>query len=144
MHRAAEFSPAPSRVPVLVLCAAACVGAGVRAEAVGPPRVSLTQAPLVMRLSKDEFRIAFGVDGERCFPNGCHGLIRYRVQWTAEDGTARSEIKRVNYAVWPRARRSVAVDRQYFDTAEGEHTTEIVTVRVDLITCDGGADSHGL
>jgi hypothetical protein len=133
-----------ARVPAIMLYAAACLGGSVRAAAADPPRVSLTQAPLVMRLSKDEFRIAFGVDGARCFPNGCHGLIRYRVHWTAADGTARSEVKRVNYAVFPRARRSVAVDRQYFDTAEGEHTTEIVTVSVDVITCDRGADSHTL
>jgi hypothetical protein len=124
------------------LCALAG-SVGVRA-APGPPRVSLTQAPLVMRLGKDEFRIAFAINGEHCFPSGCHGLIRYRVHWTAADGTVRSEIKRVNYAIVPRAHRSIAVDRQYFDTAEGEHTTEIVTVSVDRITCDQGAGSRTL
>jgi hypothetical protein len=41
---------------------------GVGTAAPPQPLVSLTQAPLVMRLSKDEFRIAFCVNGERCFP----------------------------------------------------------------------------
>jgi hypothetical protein len=27
------------------------------------------------------------------------------------------------------------VDRQYLDTAEGAHTTEVLDVRVDRITC---------
>ena len=30
--------------------------------------------------------------------------------------------------------RTIAVDRQYFDTAEGQHTTDVVKVRVDAIT----------
>jgi hypothetical protein len=119
------------------------VSVGVGDAAPVRPLVSLTQAPLVMRLSKDEFRIAFGVNGERCFPSGCRGLIRYRVNWKTEDGLTRSEIKRVNYAVYPHARRSITVDRQYFDTAEGEHTTDIVSVSVDLITCNEEAVSRG-
>jgi hypothetical protein len=125
-------------IPVYLV---ALVSVGVAAPV--QPLVSLTQAPLVMRLSKDEFRIAFGVNGERCFPSGCRGSIRYRVNWKTEDGLTRSEIKRVNYAVYPHARRSVAVDRQYFDTAEGEHTTDIVSVSVDLITCHERAGSRG-
>ncbi len=40
----------------------ACIAA--TAAAAANPRVSLTQSPLVMRLSKDEFRIAFGISGE--------------------------------------------------------------------------------
>lgn len=127
-------------IPVYLV---AFVSVGVGAAAPVQPLVSLTQAPLVMRLSKDEFRIAFGVNGERCFPSGCHGLIRYRVNWRTEDGLTRSEMKQVNYAVYPRARRSITVDRQYFDTAEGEHRTDIVSVRVDVITCHEEAGLRG-
>ena len=102
--------------------------------------VSLTQDPVIMRLNKDEFRIAFGINGERCGSNGCSGTIRYRVDWKAADGATRSEIKHVGYTVLPRARRTIAVDRQYFDTAEGQQTTEVVKVRIDAITCRDGAD----
>jgi hypothetical protein len=104
--------------------------------------VSLTQAPLVMRLNKDEFRIAFGINGERCGANGCSGMIRYRVDWKTPDGATRSEIKHVSYNVSPRAPRTIAVDRQYFDTAEGRHTTDVVRVRIDGITCRDGADQR--
>jgi hypothetical protein len=100
--------------------------------------VSLTQDPLVMRLNKDEFRIAFGINGERCRQNGCNGMIRYRVDWKTADGTIRSEIKHVNYIVSPLAPRTIAVDRQYFDTAEGQHTTDVVKVSIDAITCRDG------
>lgn len=92
-----------------------------------------------MRISKDEFRIAFGVNGERCAESGCHGLIHYRVSWKADDGTNRSEDKQVSYAIAPHSQRSIAVDRQYFDTAEGAHTTEVVTVSIAKITCHPGA-----
>jgi hypothetical protein len=102
--------------------------------------VSLTQDPLVMRLNKDEFRIAFGINGERCGDNGCSGMIRYRVDWRAADGTTRSELKHVNFTVLPRAPRTIAVDRQYFDTAEGQHTTEVVKVSIDGITCHQGSE----
>ena len=88
-----------------------------------------------LRLSKDEFRIAFGINGEKCLPQGCHGSIRYRVNWKTEDGVSRSESKQVSYTVSPHAARAIAVDRQYFDTAEGEHLTDIVEVSVDAITC---------
>ena len=101
--------------------------------------VSLTQDPLIMRLNKDEFRIAFGINGERCGANGCSGMIRYRVDWRTADGATRSEIKNVSYTVAPRTRRTIAVDRQYFDTAEGQHTTEVLKVTVDAITCRDGA-----
>jgi hypothetical protein len=97
--------------------------------------VSARSKPLVMRLSKDEFRIAFGINGEKCLPNGCHGSIRYRVNWKTEDGVSHSESKQVSYTVSPHTARAIAVDRQYFDTAEGEHTTDIVAVSVDAITC---------
>jgi hypothetical protein len=98
------------------------------------PSVSLTQEPLIMRLNKDEFRIAFGINGERCGANGCSGMIHYRVDWKTADGMTRSERKHVSYTVSPLAPRTIAVDRQYFDTAEGQNTTDIVRVRVDEIT----------
>jgi hypothetical protein len=118
------------------------IGIAVSATAASTPLISLTQSPLVMRLSKDEFRIAFGINGERCSANGCHGLIRYRVQWKTDDGVTRSEVKRVDYTVFAHTGRSIAVDRQYFDTAEGQHTTEIVAVNVDLITCHDGTQAR--
>jgi hypothetical protein len=104
---------------------------------------SLTQTPVVMRLSKDEFRIAFGIDAAHCASSqaGCSGVIRYRVDWKTEDGTTRSELKRVNYVVAPRTGRSLVVDRQYFDTSEAAHTTDVVKVSVDLITCADGSEA---
>jgi hypothetical protein len=107
-----------------------------------PRSVSLTQEPLVMRLNKDEFRIAFGINGERCGKRGCSGMIHYRVDWKTADGTTRSEIKHVNYSVSPQARRTIAVDRQYFDTAEGQHTTDVVKVSVAAITCRDGVEAR--
>jgi len=80
--------------------------------------VLLTGAPVVMRLNKDEFRIVFGIEGKSCV-HGCSGSVRYRVDWKASDGTARSEQKEVSYVVAPEAARTIAVDRQYLDTAEG-------------------------
>jgi hypothetical protein len=109
---------------------------GVDAQAAPPPQsaVSLTQAPLVMRLSKDEFRVAFGINGEKYFPSGCRGSLRYRVVWKTEDGLTRYEVRRVNFVVLPNSRRTIVVDRQYFDTAEGAHWIQVVSVNVDLIT----------
>jgi hypothetical protein len=126
-----------STLPLLaVLTMSASAGAAPAPR--GP--VSLTQDPLVMRLNKDEFRIAFGINGERCGANGCSGVIRYRVDWKTADGTTRSEVKQVGYSVSPLAARTIAVDRQYFDTAEGRHTTDVVKVRVDAITCRDGVE----
>jgi hypothetical protein len=88
-----------------------------------------------MRLSKDEFRIAFGLAAAGCAANGCNGVIHYRVDWKTDDGTMRSELRRVSYSVLPRYTRAITVDRQYFDTAEGAHTTAIVKVSVGSITC---------
>lgn len=113
--------------------------ASTAAEAASAERsVTLTQAPLVMRLNKDEFRIVFGIDGGRCGTRGCSGRIQYRVNWQTPDGTARSEVRHVNYTVLPSAGRTIAVDRQYFDTAEGQNTTDVVRVSVDAITCLDG------
>jgi hypothetical protein len=100
---------------------------------------SLTQDPLVMRLSKDEFRIAFGVNATGCVSNGCNGVIRYRIKWRTEDGSVNSEFKHVSYIVVPRSSRTITVDRQYLDTSEGAHTTNVIAVTVDSITCTEGA-----
>jgi hypothetical protein len=118
------------------------IGTGASVVSASDRSVSLTQDPVVMRLHKDEFRIAFGINTEHCAQNGCNGVIRYRVDWKTEDGTSRTEVKQVNYNVSPRQNRVITVDRQYFDTAEGAHTTDIVKVSVDRITCLDGADSH--
>ena len=88
-----------------------------------------------MRLNKDEFRIAFAINGESCAPSGCEGMIHYRVDWRTTDGRSHSDQKRVAYSIPPRVAHTIAVDRQYFDTAESAHTTEIVKVVVDQITC---------
>jgi hypothetical protein len=120
----------------LPLIAIVTFGAGAAPASEAP--VSLTQEPVVMRLSKDEFRIVFGIDAERCTSTGGSGVIRYRVDWKTEDGTTHSETKLVNYTVPPRTSRTITVDRQYFDTAEGQHTTDIVKVSVNRITCGGG------
>jgi hypothetical protein len=125
-------------LPALLL---ATLGAAVVASAAERP-VSLSQEPLVMRLSKDEFRIAFGVNAPQAAAAGCNGVIRYRVEWKTEDGTQRSENKLVSYTVAPHASRTITVDRQYFDTSEGMHTTDIVKVRVDSISCIDNGASH--
>jgi hypothetical protein len=125
-----------------LLCSLLLMSAGVQAALAAVPAVSLTQDPLVMRMSKDEFRIAFGIDTVHCSASGCYGVIRYRVTWRAEDGTRGSDVKQVAYAVAPHAPRSIVVDRQYFDTAEAEHTTEITRVSIDRITCRVGAPSR--
>lgn len=103
---------------------------------------SLTQVPLVMRLSKDEFRIAFGLNAPGCASNGCSGVIHYRVKWKTEDGTVMSEFRRVSYHVLPHSSRTITIDRQYFDTAEAVHTTDVVKVTVDTITCLDGVYSN--
>jgi hypothetical protein len=103
---------------------------------------SLIQDPVVMRLSKDEFRIAFGVNTQGCASNGCSGVIHYRVRWKTDDGTAMSEFRRVSYTVVPHSSRTMTVDRQYFDTAEGAHRTDVIKVSVDTITCLDGVYSN--
>jgi hypothetical protein len=118
-------------------------GAGAATAKSSTHSVSLTQDPVVMRLSKDEFRIAFGLNGERCAQNGCNGVIHYRVEWKTEDGATHTDSKRVDYMVSPRAPRAMTVDRQYFDTAEGAHTTDVVKVSIERITCLDGTNSRG-
>jgi hypothetical protein len=118
----------------MFLMIAVTAGTGPVAFAAPPESaVMLTGDPVVMRLSKDEFRIAFGIEGRSC-KQGCNGSVRYRVNWKASDGTARTERKEVQYTVAPGAARTIAVDRQYLDTAEGAHTVDIVDVKVDTIT----------
>jgi hypothetical protein len=122
----------------LSLAALLCLSTG--AGYAGQPgrSASLTQDPLVMRVSKDEFRIAFGIHGASCSTNGCNGVIRYRVDWKAADGLTRRETRRVAYVISPRAPRTIAVDRQYFHRGEGGDTTEIVNVKVNAISCLDG------
>jgi hypothetical protein len=118
----------------MFLVTAIAASAGFAALAAPPEgAVLLTGDPVVMRLNKDEFRIVFGIEGKSCV-HGCSGSVRYWVDWKASDGTARSEQKEVNYVVAPEAARTIAVDRQYLDTAEGAHTVDVVKVRVDTIT----------
>jgi hypothetical protein len=116
-------------------------GAGATAAPASGISVSLNQDPLVMRLNKDEFRIAFAINAEHCAPNGCNGVIHYRVEWKTEDGTTRSEAKLVNYTAPPHANRAMTTDRQYLDTAESAHTTDVIKVSVDKITCLSGIDT---
>ena len=122
---------------MIPLCLIALLAASAGADAADKSArsVSLTQTPLVMRLDKNEFRIAFGINGERCAPTGCQGLIRYRVDWKAVDGVVRSERKQVNYVISPNAGRTIAVGHEVFDAAGGGHVTDIVKVKVDEITC---------
>jgi hypothetical protein len=127
---------------MISLMAMMTLSAGAGAAPASKHSVSLTQDPLIMRVNKDEFRIAFGINGERCGANGCSGMIHYRVDWKTTDGATHSEIKHVSYTVPPRARRTIAVDRQYFDTAEGQHTTDVVKVSIAAITCLDGADER--
>jgi hypothetical protein len=104
------------------------------------PVAVLTHDPLVMRLGKDEFRIAFGLQGVGCARAGCHGRVRYRVNWKTEDGSNHRETREVGYVVVPNSARTITVDRQYFDTSEAAHTTEVVQVLVTQISCLGGAE----
>jgi len=103
--------------------------------------VSLTQNPLVMRVGKDEFRIAFGLDAASCQESGCSGSIRYDATWQTDDGQQSTERKTVAFDIPAGAERSLSVDRHYFDTAEAQHTTQIVGVAVDQISCDSAERS---
>src|ERR1700723_2743108 len=125
----------PMKKIPLALLAVLTMSAAAGAAPPSQRSVSLTQDPVVMRLNKDEFRIAFGINGERCGSAGCSGMIRYRVDWKTADGIAHSETKHLSYLVSPLANRTIAVDRQYFDTAEGQHTTEVVKITIEGITC---------
>lgn len=101
--------------------------------------VKLTQDPLVMRIGKDEFRIAFGLDAATCKDDGCSGQIKYKATWQAEDGTRNSEQKTVGFSIPSGAERSLTTDRSYFDNGEAQHTTQVVSVDVAEISCNADA-----
>jgi hypothetical protein len=119
---------------------AALPAAGAFAQ--GTCSVSLTQDPLVMRLGKDEFRIAFGLDAATCRDGGCSGSIGYTATWATEDGVRSSEHRTVAFDIPGNAQRSLSVDRSYFDTAEAMHTTRVVSVDVDRISCEDKAQAE--
>jgi hypothetical protein len=133
--------PQERQMKLLPLSLIVMTALGASVGAVAAPHaersISITHEPLVMRLNKDEFRIAFGINGEHCGANGGTGLIQYQVDWKIPDGTTRTERKHVSFTVSPLATHTIAVDRQYFDTAEGQHMTDVVKVRIDAITCVG-------
>ena len=97
--------------------------------------VTVTTDPVIIRMDKDEFRIAFGVSGERCEENGCTGAIRYKAAWQTENGQQSVDSKVLSYDIPNGANRSIAVDRHYFDTSEGKHTTNLVQVTVENVSC---------
>jgi hypothetical protein len=97
--------------------------------------VNVTNDPVVIRMDKDEFRIAFGVAGDACAKDGCSGVIRYHAAWRTEDGTESSDNKVLSYEIPSGSKRSIAVDRHYFDTSEGRHTTDLVDVKIDEVSC---------
>lgn len=127
-----------------ILIAASGIVASAAASVAQTPAhpVVLTHDPLVMRLDKDEFRIVFGIGARGCLRRGCSGVIRYRIEWKTEEGVAVTESKRVTYSVAPGAQRTITVDRQYLDTAEGAHTTQVMKVTVERITCAPGVGSQ--
>jgi len=97
--------------------------------------VNINNDPLIMRMSKDEFRIAFGVSGDQCPDGGCAGAIAYEATWRTEDGAEAVDRKMLSYSIPSGAKHSIAVDRHYFDTGEGKHTTELVRVSVSDVSC---------
>jgi hypothetical protein len=103
----------------------------------GKCSVNLSQDPLVMRIGKDEFRIAFGLDAKSCRNGGCAGSIRYNTTWETDDGVRSTEQKTVAFNIPEGAERSLSVDRSYFDTAEAKYTTKVVGVDVSRISCEG-------
>jgi len=124
----------------LMFAMAALPAAGAYA-APGTCSVNLSQDPLVMRVGKDEFRIAFGLDAGACKDAGCSGSISYDTTWETEDGVRSTEGKTVTFNIPDGAERSLSVDRSYFDTAEAKHTTRVVSVNVSRISCDGSAQT---
>jgi hypothetical protein len=126
-------------IGAVLACGLLACGAAAAADSPAAHAAHLTEAPLVMRLGKDEFRIAFSIDAHGCAAHGCYGVIRYRVAWRTEDGTVVSDLKRVTYSVPPHYVRAMTVDRQYFDTAEGAHTTDLLHVTVAGVSYKEGA-----
>jgi hypothetical protein len=97
--------------------------------------VTVTNEPVIIRMNKDEFRIAFGVAGDQCADGGCAGAIRYKATWKTDDGAQSVDSKVLSYDIPSGSKQSIAVDRHYFDTSEGKHTTDLVDVRVDDVSC---------
>ena len=97
--------------------------------------VTVAKDPVIIRMDKDEFRIAFGVSGERCQESGCSGVIRYKAAWRTENGEQSVDTKLLSYDIPNGASQSIAVDRHYFDTSEGKHRTDLVQVTVDDVSC---------
>src|SRR3984885_10356407 len=83
-----------SRFTALAAIGVATLACGACVAAAAERPISLTQKPLVMRLSKNEFRIAFGLKSAQDSPNGCSGVIRYRVAWKTDDGPKPNANKR--------------------------------------------------
>jgi hypothetical protein len=83
--------------------------------------VSLTQDPLVMRVGKDEFRIAFGLDAASCHESGCSGSIQYDATWQPDDGQRITERKTVAFDIPAGAERSLSVDRHYRYSERSTH-----------------------
>lgn len=129
-----------TRFSVIALALAALPCASAFAE--DACKVSLTQDPLVMRVGKDEFRIAFGLDGAACQGSGCNGTIAYDTTWQDENGNRTTERHSVSYTIPNGAQRSLSVDRNYFDDGEAQHTTDVVSVSVDKISCGDAAKSE--
>jgi hypothetical protein len=123
------------RTIVFALATLPCAGA----FAADACSISLSQDPLVMRIGKDEFRIAFGLDTQACKDTGCAGTIKYNTTWETEDGARSTEQKSVAFSVPDGAERSLSVDRSYFDSGEAQHTTKVVSVDVAEISCDSAA-----
>ena len=97
--------------------------------------VEVTKDAVIIRMDKDEFRIAFGVSGDRCEQSGCAGVIRYKAAWRTENGQEAVDTKLLSYDIPNGANHSIAVDRHYFDTSEGKHTTDLVEVTIDDVSC---------
>lgn len=122
-----------AKVPMMMILAMLPLGGALAAPAACS--VAVDNDPVVIRMNKDEFRIAFGVTGEQCREAGCSGAIRYHAAWRTEDGAEATDSKLLRYEIPSGANRSIAVDRHYFDTSEGKHTTDVVDVRVEDVSC---------
>jgi hypothetical protein len=122
-----------NKIVTTLILAAASISPAIAAP--GTCSVSISQEPVVLRVGKDEFRIAFGVTGEQCRESGCSGVIRYQASWRTEDGAVAIDRKALSYHIPDGGSRSIAVDRHYFDTAEAKQTTSVVRVDVDEVSC---------
>src|ERR1700678_4372735 len=68
----------PMKTIPLALLAVLTMSAAAGAAPPSQRSVSLTQDPLVMRLNKDEFRIAFGINAELCVKKARSDMITSR------------------------------------------------------------------